>query len=135
MQSDYSRDLIRSISQRFYAFYTNDGKFISEPVLDKHKSSSSKRNEDRHGINDLQSVGDEAVFFLWRFSECHKIVEMWFRTYIKQSTSWNHVWDMCMYIKMDAECNETTLAISFDEFHEDVMRFTKMTSNSYQHRF
>ena len=30
-----------------------------------------------------------------------------------------------MHIKMDAECNETTPAISFLQFHEDYEMFTK----------
>ena len=62
MQREYSRDLIRSISRRFYAFHKIDVAFIPKPVLDKHKSSSSKRNKDRYGINDLQLVGDYADF-------------------------------------------------------------------------
>ena len=34
----------------------NDVKFIPKLVLEKHKSSSSKRNKDRNGISDLQLV-------------------------------------------------------------------------------
>ena len=33
--------------------------------------------------------------------------------------------DMFIYIKMDAECNETTRAIAFPRFHEDSEMFTK----------
>ncbi len=37
---------------------------------------------------------------------------------------------MFIYIKMDAESNQTTPAISFPRFHEDSEMFTKMTSKS-----
>ena len=35
-------------------------------------------------------------------------------------------------MKIDAECNETTHAISFDRFHEDSEIRTKLTSKSHQ---
>ena len=39
--------------------------------------------------------------------------------YVRKYTSKNMVMEMFIYIKIDAESNETTPAISFLRFHED----------------
>ena len=44
----------------------------------------------------------------------------------------NQIVEMLIRIKMDAECNETTLSISFDRFHKDFEILTEMTSNAGQ---
>ena len=40
--------------------------------------------------------------------------------------------EMFIYIKMNAACNETTPAITFDQFHGDLNILTNMTPNSDQ---
>ena len=47
---------------------------------------------------------------------------------MRKYTSWNRVLDMCIYVKMDAENNETTPAIAFLRFHEDFEIYTKKAS-------
>ena len=55
------------------------------------------------------------------------------RIVISENTQ-NEVLETFIYIKMDAECNETTPAISFPRFHEDSEMFTKKDVKSWSGR-
>ena len=64
----------------------------------------------------------------FHFSSLMKILMFTAHIYpenVRKYTSWNRVLEMFIYIKMDAESNETAPTIAFLRFHEDSEMFTK----------